>query len=103
MATFRKIIVKADTCVSCPTCSCEIPVLNTMSLAREFSVLCPNCGGRKSYQLAQVHDRQQATDATQISGRIPFGMKGATDSDLTAAASMQPKSRLNQFGSWLLQ
>ena len=103
MAASRKIIVKTDTCVSCPTCSCEIPVLNTIALPREFSVLCPNCGGRNFYQLAQTHDRKEDAEATQISARIQFGMKRATDGDLTAAKPMLPKSRLSQFGSWLLQ
>jgi len=103
VAASRKIIVKTDTCVSCPTCSCEIPVLNTIGLPREFSVLCPNCGGRKFYQLAQTHDRREDAEATQISGRIQFGMKPATVGDLTAAKPMLPKSRLSQFGSWLLQ
>ena len=30
-------------------------------------------------------------------------MKRATDDDLSAAKPMLPKSRLSQFGSWLLQ
>lgn len=78
-------------------------MLNTMSLPREFSVLCPNCGERKFYQVAQAHDRKPNAETTQISGRIQFGMKRATDRDLTAGTPMQPKSRLNEVVSWLLQ
>jgi hypothetical protein len=103
VAISKKIIVKDNIFVSCPTCFYEIPVLKTMSLPREFSVLCPNCGGRKLYQLAQIHDRKQDTVATQNFGRAQFGMKSATVGDLTAAVPTQPKSLLNQFGSWLLQ
>jgi len=102
MATARKVILRAETCVSCPTCSYEIP-LNTTSLPREFSVLCPNCRGRKFYEAAQAHDRNREAEATQISGRAQFGMKRATDYDLPAEQSMQPKSRLSGLASWLLQ
>ncbi len=103
MAISKKIIVKDNIFVSCPTCLYEIPVVSTMGLPREFSVLCPNCGGRKLYQLAQSHDRKQDTAATQNSGRAQFGMKYATVGDLTAVEPTPPKSLLNQFGSWLLQ
>lgn len=107
MATFRKInVAKADACVSCPACSCEIPVLNATSLPREFSVPCPNCRGRKSYRSVQIHDRKDSAEATRISEQIHFGTRPATDYDLTVAnstQSMQPKSRLSGFTSWLLQ
>jgi hypothetical protein len=103
VAISKKDIVKDNIFVSCPTCFYEIPVLNTMSLPREFFVLCPNCGGRKLYQMAQTHDRRQDTAATRNSGRAQFGMKSATVGDLTAVEPTQPKSLLNQFGSWLLQ
>jgi orotidine-5'-phosphate decarboxylase len=82
VATIRNDI-KPDTCVSCPVCSCEIPVLNTKSLPREFSVLCPGCGARKLYHLAQAHDQKEEPIAAQPSSqRIQFGMK----------KSMQPKN-----------
>jgi DNA-directed RNA polymerase subunit RPC12/RpoP len=103
VATSRRIILKAETCVSCPACSYEIPLLNTVSLPREFSVLCPNCGSRKLYEFAQAHDRNQEAEATQISGRAQFGMKQETDCDLPSENPVQPKSRLNEFASWLLQ
>ena len=104
MATSRKVILKAETCVSCPACSCEIPLLNTASLPREFSVLCPNCGSRKFYEFAQAHDRNREAETTRGSGRIQFGMKHAADCDLPAGQPMPPpKSRLNGLASWLLQ
>jgi hypothetical protein len=92
VAIYRKII-KTDTCVSCPTCSREIPVLGTSRLPREFSVLCPSCGRRKAYQLDEVHDRTQDAETTQAAGLIQFGKKNW----------IQPKSGLNEWASWLLQ
>jgi hypothetical protein len=103
VATFKKIIVKNEVCVSCPTCGCEIPVLNTEALPRQFSVLCANCRGRNLYESTQVHDRKQSAGTTPNSGRIQFGMKRALDHDPIAAQSMPPKSRLNELASWLLQ
>lgn len=102
MAAFRKVIVKTETCVSCPTCSWEIPMLDTQGLRREFSVRCPNCGGRKVYQLAQIHDQTQEV-ATPISRRIEFGTRCAIDDDQTAGKPMLPKSRLAGLAAWLLQ
>jgi len=78
-------------------------VLNTSSLPREFSVLCPNCRGRKFYQAAQVHDQKQDAEAAQIARRGQFGMKHAIDRDRTAEVPIQAKSLLNEFASWLLQ
>ena len=103
MATSRKIILKTGVCVSCPTCACEIPVLTAQSLPREFSVLCPSCGGRKFYQVTQVHDEAQDAKKTQISARMQFGMRGTIDYDQTAGKSMPPKSRLSELASWLVQ
>jgi len=102
VASARKITVKSESGVTCPTCSFEIPVENTKGLPRNFSVLCPNCGGRKSYLLAQVHDHKQDAETAQMSSRPQFGMRGAIDDDLTAE-SIPPKSRLSQLASWLLQ
>jgi len=56
-------------------CSHEIPMLNTIGLPREFSVLCPNCGARKFYQLAQIHDQKEAANKTRAPERIQFGTK----------------------------
>jgi DNA-directed RNA polymerase subunit RPC12/RpoP len=103
VAASRKIVVNPTTYVSCPTCSWEIIVRNTSSLPREFSVLCPKCGGRKLYQLAQIHDQKQVAETTQISRRTQFGMKREIDSDPTAGNPVPEKSRLGGFASWLLQ
>ena len=103
MATSRKIILKADVCVTCPTCFCEISVLTANSLPREFSVLCPNCGGRKFYQLAQIHDQKPDAEMARTPERLQFGTKRAIDHDRTGGESMPPKSRLGEFASWLLQ
>jgi transcription elongation factor Elf1 len=102
VATSRKDF-EIDTCVSCPTCSREILVSDELQLPREFSVPCPNCGRRSVYQVAEVHDLKQKTETTQISERVQFGTMRATDCDLTAGKWMQPKSRLNELASWLLQ
>jgi hypothetical protein len=103
VATSRNIISKADIGVTCPTCSCEIPVAAANSLPREFSVLCPNCGGRKFYLLAQIHDRKPDAEIIQISARPQFGMKRVTDPDQTIGQPMPPKSWLSELGSWLVQ
>jgi phage terminase large subunit GpA-like protein len=102
MAT-RKIVMKPDTSVSCPTCSCEIPVLNTESLRREFSVPCPNCGARKLYQMDQIHDHRQDAETTQTSRSIQFGMRREIDCDRAAGSPAQEKSQKSGFVSWLLQ
>jgi len=75
---------------------------NSKSLPREFSVLCPNCGGRKFYQATQVHDQKQAAETAPISARLQFGMRREIDDDQTVE-SMPPKSRLSELTSWLLQ
>jgi len=96
VATSRKTLKtdtgKPDTYVSCPTCAREIPVMGTSRLPRDFSVLCPNCGRRKVYQLAEVHDLKRDAETPQASGRIQFGKKNW----------MEPKSKLNTWASWLL-
>jgi uncharacterized Zn finger protein (UPF0148 family) len=101
--TSRKITAKAEVCVTCPTCSHEIPVVTANSLPREFSVLCANCGGRKFYQLAQIHDQKPDAEITGMPARVQFGMKRAINLDETAGQPMPPKSRLSEFASWLLQ
>jgi hypothetical protein len=102
MAVFRKIVQPDTTlsCVRCPTCSCEIPVLNARRLPPEFSVLCPNCGSRKEYQLAGLHDTKR--DAESKLHKIQFGKrdgKNSANSDIF----IPPKTRLNGLVSWLLQ
>ena len=70
MARARKDF-KTDTCVSCPACSCEIRLPSALRLPEQFSVLCPNCGQRKHYGPAEVHDRKEDAEATFP--RIQFG------------------------------
>lgn len=104
MAASRKTVVNPAAYVSCPTCSCEITVLNTIrSLPREFSVLCPKCGGRKLYQLAQVHEQKQVAETAGVSRGMPFGVKRGIDCDRTSGEQVPAKSGLNGFVSWLLQ
>ena len=64
-------------CVGCPTCSCEIPVVGTLRLPQEFSVLCPNCRHRNVYQSAEVRDPKQDAAATMAPRNIQFGKKVA--------------------------
>ena len=85
---------KTDTCVSCPACSCEIRLPSALRLPGQFSVLCPNCGQRKNYGSAEVHDRKDA-EATDTFRRIQFGGR--------KKISIEPKSWLNECASWLLQ
>ena len=59
-------------CVSCPTCSYEIPVASAPPLRGEFSVPCPNCGQRKMYRPAEVRDPRQDAQAIVVSRTIPF-------------------------------
>jgi CxxC motif-containing protein len=74
VATSRKIL-KVDTCVSCPMCSCEIPLHSALRLPREFSVRCQNCGQRKIYGSAEVHDRKEDAKVTHIFREIQFGTR----------------------------
>jgi hypothetical protein len=104
VAVFRKI-VKPDaivSCVSCPTCSCEIPVHSPQRMPREFSVKCPNCGWRREYQPAELHDARRGAEATREFPRIQFGKKDVKKIE-TENIFIQPKTRLNQLVSWLLQ
>ena len=104
MAVFRKIATPdiSVSCVSCQTCSCEIPVLSARRLPREFSVLCPNCGWRKEHQLAELHDAKQAADSTHEIRRIQFGRKDEKKNE-EKDIFIQPKSRPIGLVSWLLQ
>jgi predicted RNA-binding Zn-ribbon protein involved in translation (DUF1610 family) len=93
VATSRKIS-KPESCVSCATCYCEIPLQGTLRMPRQISILCPNCGQRNIYQSAEIHDSKQGAETTHIFQRNQFGKK---------RTFIQPKSRLNEWASWLLQ
>ena len=100
MAVFRKVATP-DTdvsCVSCPKCSFEIPVLGARRLPREFSVLCPNCGWRKEYQLAGLHDAKQDWEQNREIKRIEFGKKNEMKD-----VFIEPKAQRSGLVSWLLQ
>ena len=104
MPVFRKI-VKPDaivSCVSCPTCACEISVQSAVRLPREFSVKCPNCGWRREYQPAELHNAKPEAGPPREFSRIQFGKKNVKKIE-TADIFIQPETRLNQFVSWLLQ
>jgi hypothetical protein len=75
VAVFKKKIIKADTCVTCPICSREITMLSAARLPPQFSVQCPNCGWRKEYQSGQVHDAKDAAETPPTIRRIRFGKK----------------------------
>jgi DNA-directed RNA polymerase subunit RPC12/RpoP len=77
LAATRDLHRKASIYVKCPTCSCEIRVHNSRNLPREFSVACPNCQGRKLYQVAQVHEQELQAEIAQKFGTVQFGMKDA--------------------------
>jgi len=74
VAVFRKII-KDSTWVSCPGCSCEIPVQNAARLPREFSVPCPNCGERKVYGPADVQERKAEVETADAFKPVQFGRR----------------------------
>jgi hypothetical protein len=79
-------------------------VLNTVrGLPREFSVLCPKCGGRKLYQLAQVRAEKQVAEIAPVSRSTQFGAKHEIDCDRTPGETAPGKSGLSGFVSWLLQ
>lgn len=104
MAVFRKI-VNPDagvSCVTCPTCSCEIPVQSALRLPREFSVKCPNCGWRREYQSAELHDAKPEAESPRELPRIQFGKKDVRKIE-KENIFIQPETRLNQLVSWLLQ
>jgi hypothetical protein len=102
MAVFRKIVNASVTCVTCPTCSCEIPLLSAVRLPREFSIKCPNCGWRREYQSAELHDARPEAKPPHESPRIQFGKKNVKKIE-TEDIFIQPETRLNQLVSWLLQ
>jgi hypothetical protein len=89
-------------CESCPTCSCEIPVQAALRMPREFSVLCPNCGWRREYKSADLHDAKQDTEPTREFPKIQFGRKNVRKIEKDNIF-IQPETRLNQLVSWLLQ
>jgi hypothetical protein len=100
---FRKIVAPdaVVNCVSCPTCSYEIPVQSTLRMPREFSVLCPNCGWRREYQPADLHDAGRGAEPTRQFPGIQFGTKNVRkieEEDIL----IQPETRLNQLVSWFL-
>jgi hypothetical protein len=104
VAIFRKI-VKTDavlSCVSCPTCSCEIPVHSALRMPREFSVLCPNCEWRSEYQPAELHEAKRDSEPPREFPRIQFGKKNVKNIE-KENIFIQPKTPLNQLVSWLLQ
>jgi DNA-directed RNA polymerase subunit RPC12/RpoP len=101
---FRKVVTSeaAVNSVSCPTCSHEIPVQSTLRIPREFSVLCPNCGWRREYQPADLHDARRDTGPTREFPRIQFGKKNVEKIEEENIIT-QPETRRNQLVSWLLQ
>jgi len=102
VAVFRKIVNAGVSCVTCPTCSGEIPVQSALRLPREFSVKCPNCGWRREYQSAGLHDAKPGAESRREFTRIQFGKKNVKK---IAAENIfiQPETRLHQLVSWLLQ
>jgi DNA-directed RNA polymerase subunit RPC12/RpoP len=74
VATSRKA-PKADSSVRCPICSFDIAILGGLRLPQEFSLLCPKCGWRRVYHLADLRDPQLDVTATHIFERIQFGKK----------------------------
>jgi hypothetical protein len=90
MAIFYKD-PEVGTCVSCRTCSCEIPLPAALRLPREFAVLCPNCGRRSVYRPADAHDAKRDTPRTFARMQFSTGKKKA----------VQPKSWLNKWASAL--
>jgi uncharacterized Zn finger protein (UPF0148 family) len=103
MAVLKKVVLGTEGCVNCPTCAYEISVVKTTTLPREFSALCPNCGKRNTYLSAEVHDPKQIEEIIQHSARIEFGKRNAIDCDQMVAGPEQPKSRLGEIASWLLE
>jgi DNA-directed RNA polymerase subunit RPC12/RpoP len=99
VATSRKMS-EADTCVNCAMCSREIPLHGAHRLRGEFSVSCPNCGQRKFYGSADVHDRKEARETNGASRAMHFGMKNVS---IEPESRLEPKSWLRGCASWLLQ
>ena len=104
MPVFRKIATHdaVVNCVSCLTCSYEIPVQSELRMPREFSVKCPNCGWRREYQSTDLHDAKPEAKSSREFPRIQFGKKNVKKVE-TEDIFIQPKTPLNQLVSWLLQ
>ena len=104
MSVFRKVITPDAivSCVSCPTCSFEIPLQSGLRMPREFSVLCPNCGWRREYHPADLHNARPEAELLREFPRIQFGRKNVKKVE-TEDIFIQPKTPLNQLVSWLLQ
>jgi hypothetical protein len=104
VAIFRKAVTPdaVVSCVSCPTCSFEIPLQSGLRMPREFSVLCPNCGWRREYHPADLHDARPKAKLLGEFPRIQFGKKNVKKIE-TEDIFIQPKTPLNQLVSWLLQ
>jgi ssDNA-binding Zn-finger/Zn-ribbon topoisomerase 1 len=104
MAVFRKAVIPdaVVSCVSCPTCSFEIPVHSVLRMPREFSILCPNCGWRREYQPADLHDARAEAELPREFPRVQFGKKNVKKIERENIFT-QPETRLNQLASWFLQ
>jgi hypothetical protein len=74
-------------------------VQSALRMPREFSVKCPNCGWRREYQSAELHDAKPEPESPHQFPRIQFGKKNKKKDDIF----IQPETRLNQLVSWLLQ
>jgi len=100
VAVFRKIVTPdADvSCVSCPKCSFEIPVIGAGRLPREFSVSCPNCGWRKEHQSAELHSAKQDWEQNREPKSVQFGKRNEPKDIF-----IEPKAARNGLVSWLLQ
>jgi hypothetical protein len=101
---FRKIVTPdaVVNCVSCPTCSYEIPVQSTLRIPQGFSVRCPNCGWRREYQPGDLHNARRDAEPTREFPRTQFGKKNVKKIE-EENIFIQPETRLNQLASWLLQ
>ena len=60
----RDRVLNGGSCVICPLCSWEIPLVGTLRPPGEFSALCPNCGHRNIYQSDDARDPKRDADAT---------------------------------------
>jgi hypothetical protein len=77
-------------------------VQSGLRMPREFSVKCPNCGGRREYQSAELHDARPEAGLPREFQGIQFGRKNIKKIE-TEDIFIQPETRLNQLVSWLLQ
>lgn len=92
---------KSDTCVSCATCSWEIPLANSPHRQKEFSVACSNCGRRHLYGPADAHDSRVAGEG-KTSRMLGFSTKPKIEKKFDESEPA-PRSWLNECTSWLLQ